>query len=110
MIVKNEEARLGACLESVSGLFDEVVAVDTGSNDRTKEVAQRIGVKLAEFPWTNDFAAARNESLRQATEKGLAHLKDCKENKGDADHFSSVAPCFLDRPRCQKVNSKPKAS
>jgi glycosyltransferase involved in cell wall biosynthesis len=67
MIVKDEEANLPACLESVAGLVDEIVVVDTGSGDRTKEVAARFGARVFDFPWVDDFAAARNESLRHAT-------------------------------------------
>jgi tetratricopeptide (TPR) repeat protein len=69
MIVRNEEADLPRCLESVADLVDEIVIVDTGSTDGTKGVAARFGpkVKLFDFPWCDNFAAARNESLRHAT-------------------------------------------
>jgi GT2 family glycosyltransferase/predicted Zn-dependent protease len=67
MIVKNEEANLPACLESVADLVDEIIVVDTGSTDRTKEVASRFGARVFDFPWVDSFAAARNESLRHAT-------------------------------------------
>lgn len=67
MIVKNEEERLGACLASVADLVDEIVVVDTGSTDRTKEIAAGFKVRLFDFVWVNDFSAARNEALRQAT-------------------------------------------
>ncbi len=67
MIVRNEEANLRPCLESVADLVDEVVVVDTGSTDRTKEIAAGFGAKVFDFPWVDDFAAARNESLRQAS-------------------------------------------
>jgi glycosyltransferase involved in cell wall biosynthesis len=67
MIVKNEEAHLGHCLASVQGLVDEMVVVDTGSTDRTIEIAETFGAKLGHFKWVNDFAAARNESLRLCT-------------------------------------------
>jgi tetratricopeptide (TPR) repeat protein len=67
MIVKDEENNLSACLESAAGLVDEMIVVDTGSTDRTREVAARAGARVFDFPWSGDFAAARNESLRHAT-------------------------------------------
>jgi tetratricopeptide (TPR) repeat protein len=67
MIVKDEEARLPACLRSAADLVDEVVVVDTGSTDRTREVARQFNARVVDFPWRDDFAAARNESLRHAT-------------------------------------------
>jgi tetratricopeptide (TPR) repeat protein len=67
MIVRDEERRLPDCLASAADLADEVVVADTGSADRTREVAARFGAKVVEFPWADDFAAARNEALRHAT-------------------------------------------
>ncbi len=67
MIVKNEENNLPHCLESVRGIFDEIVVVDTGSSDRTMEIAREFGANVFEFPWVDSFAAARNEALSHAT-------------------------------------------
>jgi glycosyltransferase involved in cell wall biosynthesis len=67
MIVKNEERVLDACLTSVKAHVDEIVLVDTGSTDRTVEIAKSHGVKLYHFPWCDDFSAARNISLSHAT-------------------------------------------
>jgi len=67
MIVKNEEAHLATCLGSVADLVAEIVIADTGSTDRTKEIAAGFGAKVIDFPWVDSFAAARNESLRHAT-------------------------------------------
>jgi glycosyltransferase involved in cell wall biosynthesis len=67
MIVKNEEANLADCLQSVADLVDEIIIVDTGSTDRTPEIAALFGAKVVDFPWVESFAAARNEALRHAT-------------------------------------------
>ena len=67
MIVKNEEESLPKCLKSIQGLWDELVIVDTGSTDKTKEIIQSFGATLVEFEWINDFSAARNISLKYAT-------------------------------------------
>jgi len=64
LIVRNEEQSLGRCLDSVQGLGDEIVVVDTGSTDGTREVAAGRGARVFDFPWCDDFAAARNETLR----------------------------------------------
>ena len=67
MIVKNEEENLPRCLASVEGIFDEIIVVDTGSTDRTKEIAREFGAKVFDFEWIDSFAAARNEALSHAT-------------------------------------------
>jgi len=67
MIVKNEEKHLIRCLRSVRDVVDEMIIVDTGSTDKTKDIATVFGTKLFDFPWTGDFSAARNESLKYAT-------------------------------------------
>jgi tetratricopeptide (TPR) repeat protein len=67
MIVRNEETNLVECLSGVSGLFDEIILVDTGSTDGTRAVAERLGARVFDFAWVDDFAAARNESRRHAT-------------------------------------------
>lgn len=67
MIVKNEALNLPRCLESVKGQVDEIVIVDTGSDDGTLDVAARYGAKTLTFPWNNDFSAARNVSLDHAS-------------------------------------------
>lgn len=67
LITKNEEQNLPRCLKSLEGLADEIVVVDTGSTDRTVEIAEQFGAKIGHFAWIDDFSAARNESLRLAT-------------------------------------------
>ncbi len=66
MIVKDEEKNLGRCLESVRDLVDEIIVVDTGSNDRTPQIAEAFGAKIFYFKWQNDFSLARNESIKHA--------------------------------------------
>lgn len=67
MIVKNEEESLEQCLSSVSAIVDEMIIVDTGSTDRTQEIAARFTDKIFDFTWIDDFAAARNFSFSKAT-------------------------------------------
>lgn len=64
MIVKNEAEQLGACIASVRDFVDEICIVDTGSEDGTLEMAREAGARTEVFLWCDDFAAARNESLR----------------------------------------------
>jgi len=66
MIVKNEEVALPRCLTSVKAVVDEIVVLDTGSTDRTQEIAQEFGASVYEFEWCNDFSVARNQSLKYA--------------------------------------------
>lgn len=69
MIVKNEEAVLARCLDSVADLVDEIVIVDTGSTDRTKEIASKYTKNIYDFQWIDDFSAARNFAFSKATEE-----------------------------------------
>jgi len=88
MIVRNEEGNLADCLACVRDLVDEIVILDTGSTDRTKEIAAGFGAKVANFPWIDHFAAARNEALKHATGRWVFWL--------DADDR-------LDEPNRQKL-------
>lgn len=74
MIVKNEEAVLERCLSSCHDLFDEIIIVDTGSADKSKEIAARFTDKVFDFTWINDFAAARNFSFSKATSEWIMWL------------------------------------
>ena len=67
MIVRDEARLLPGCLDSISAVTDQLVIVDTGSVDDTVSVARSFGAQVHHFKWINDFAAARNESLRHAT-------------------------------------------
>lgn len=67
MIVKNEEAVIERCLNSVKDIVDEIVIVDTGSTDNTKDIVKKYTDKLYNFTWIDDFSAARNYSFSKAT-------------------------------------------
>lgn len=69
MIVKNEEKILERCLNSVADLCDEIIIADTGSTDRTKEIAQKYTDRIYDFVWTEDFSAARNFVFSKATQE-----------------------------------------
>ena len=66
MIVRDSAVTLRPCLESIRPWVDEMVIVDTGSSDDTPRIVEELGGRLFHFPWCDDFAAARNESLRHA--------------------------------------------
>lgn len=67
MIVRDNEDTIEACLDSIYPWVDEIVVVDTGSVDRTPDICQRFGARMFEFPWCDDFSAARNVSIEHAT-------------------------------------------
>ena len=96
MIVKNEEANLGACLEGLRDLFDEIVVVDTGSTDRTPEIAREQGAQVFDFPWIDSFAAARNESLRHATGDWIFWLD--ADDRLDAANRQKLRAVLADLP------------
>ncbi len=85
MIVKNESTRLQACLDSVGDLASELCIVDTGSSDNTLEIARSAGAKLTVFLLCDDFADARNESLRLCSEDWVLVL-DADEVIAAEDH------------------------
>ncbi|WP_405173356.1 glycosyltransferase [Paenibacillus sp. FSL H8-0260] len=84
MIIKNEANHLEKCLSSVRGLVSEIIIADTGSEDNSKEIAQRFGAKIIDIPWENDFSKARNISLEYATSAWVLVL-DADEA---VDHWS----------------------
>ncbi|AJY74508.1 glycosyltransferase [Paenibacillus beijingensis] len=83
MIVKNEEEVLERCLDSVKDIADEIIIIDTGSTDRTKNIAAKYTKHIYDYVWTNDFAAARNEGIRRANSKWVLVM--------DADEYFNPA-------------------
>lgn len=91
MIVKNEGKNLKHCLMSVKPVVDEMIIVDTGSSDNTKQIANNFGTKIFDFHWTDNFSDVRNFSLSKANGKWILVL--------DADEV--ISP--LDHERLRKV-------
>ncbi|OKP90518.1 glycosyl transferase [Paenibacillus helianthi] len=74
MIVRNEENSLPRCLSSVASIVDEIIIVDTGSTDRTQEIAASFGAVIYDFTWIEDFSAARNFAFSKATKDYILWL------------------------------------
>lgn len=74
IIAKNEEEFLERCINSVKSIVDEIIVVDTGSSDKTKEIAKSAGAKVFDFVWEDDFSKARNKSLEHATSSWILIL------------------------------------
>lgn len=95
MIVKNEETIIARCLKSIKGIPDEIVIVDTGSTDRTKEIVSEFTDKVYDFPWIDDFAAARNFAFSQATMEYILWLDaDDILLEGDREQFLKLKQSF----------------
>jgi len=98
MIVKNEERFLEQCLNSIKNLADEIIIADTGSTDRTKEIARKFTDKIFDYEWKNDFSEARNFSLSKATKDWILSI--------DADEV--ISP--LDFDKIRNLTEKPEAN
>ena len=85
MIVRNEESTIARCLDSVKGIPDEVVIVDTGSTDRTKEIVKQYTDRIYDFEWVDNFSVARNFAFDQAIMDYILWL--------DADDVLSEVDC-----------------
>ena len=86
MIVRNEESCITRCLTSLKPIADEIIVVDTGSTDRTRELATIFGAMVFERQWSNDFAEARNYALQQASGDWIL-IMDADEILSPQDHF-----------------------
>lgn len=86
MIVRDEEEQLPRCLASVKDLVDEIIVVDTGSKDKTMEIAGSFGARVYEHPWQNDFSAARNISLSYAKSDWILWLDADEELEKEDVH------------------------
>lgn len=97
LIVRNEEAHLPACLESLHSIADEIVVVDTGSTDNTIAIAKEHGACIFTFPWCDDFAAARNFSLDQAAFT-YALILDADERVLNPESARELLLAFMQHP------------
>lgn len=84
MIVKNEEKFLPQCLASVCDYVDEIIVCDTGSTDRTIEIARSYGATIIEDPWRNDFSWSRNKSIDAATRRWILFMDADEELTEDS--------------------------
>ena len=92
VIAKNEEQFIGACLDSASPFVDELVVVDTGSTDRTVEIAKEHGARVEYFEWCDDFSAARNFAIDNATADWILMLDADEQLEPDSGpHLSEYA-------------------
>lgn len=95
MIVKNESTILPRCLDSLKGLWDELVIVDTGSDDDTIEIAKRYTDKVYQYEWTGDFSQARNYALSKATCEYIYTADADEILEGDNyDKFLALKQCM----------------
>ncbi|MCH7878150.1 MAG: tetratricopeptide repeat protein [candidate division Zixibacteria bacterium] len=101
MIVKDEEACLGRCLESVRDVADEIILVDTGSSDNTVKIAESYGCKVFHQAWEGDFSKHRNYSIEQAACDWIFII--------DADE-QLIAEHVLDLKRCLNQDAHPMLS
>lgn len=96
LIVKNEEQNLPRALNWGKNLFDELIVVDTGSNDGTVVLAEKLGAKVLHFEWIDDFSAARNFAISQCTGQWIFFL--------DADEYFEDVDVPLLRPLLEKID------
>ncbi|MCR5823068.1 MAG: glycosyltransferase family 2 protein [Lachnospiraceae bacterium] len=96
MIVKNEEKVLARCLDSLKTIADEIVIADTGSTDRTKEIAAQYTDKIYDFEWIGDFSAARNFVFSKATGDYI-YSADADEvlDLGNIKRFQVLKKCMI---------------
>ncbi|RLB83760.1 MAG: hypothetical protein DRH17_00980 [Deltaproteobacteria bacterium] len=99
MIVKDEEESLPRCLSSVKDYVDEIVVVDTGSTDRTVEIARRFGAQIYHHPWEDNFSKHRNQSISYATGDWFMYLD------ADEEIVEGTGPLIREAIQNQKVDS-----
>ena len=124
MIVKDEENYIKKCISSVNDIVDEIIIVDTGSNDKTKEIAKKFNAKIYDFEWNDDFSEARNFSISKATKdwilvldgdetisskdletiKNLANNNSNDEDDNNRNNKKIMGYSFIQRTYQNKIN------
>ena len=102
VIVKNEEKNLPAWLDGVKNIADEIIVVDTGSTDKTVEIAEKAKVNLYRFEWIHDFAAAKNFALSKAKGDWIIFL--------DADEYFDKPARKKIKPLLKKLSKEKRAT
>ena len=97
LIAKNEEKNIENCLKPLRKFDWEIVVVDTGSTDRTVEIASRYADKVLHYVWTQDFAAARNYSIEQASHDFILVI-DCDETLTEID-IDAITNLITEHPQ-----------
>lgn len=106
LIVRNEERFLEGCLRSLAGRADEIVVVDTGSTDRSREIAADLGARVIEHEWRDDFSAARNAAIDAARGAWILYI-DADERVVEFDRTAIHAQLADARYACYRVLFRP---
>jgi glycosyltransferase involved in cell wall biosynthesis/predicted SAM-dependent methyltransferase len=105
LIVKNEEPVLERCIRSMEGCYDELIIVDTGSTDKTVEIAKKLGARVEHFKWIDDFGTARNYSFSFATGDWIMWVDaDDILEKGHAQKFREIVHQHDNDPNVTGIN------
>lgn len=98
LIARNEEGSIARCLESARAIAEELIVVDTGSTDATREIARRAGATVIDVPWVDDFSAARNVALKAAKGRWILVL--------DADEYLPESSAFAIKELLSGIRDK----
>ncbi len=107
MIVRNEKDHLARCLRSAAPLVNEIIVVDTGSTDETKEIARVFGARVYHFQWADDFSKARNHALSKAGGDWILVLDadEVLSRKDDEEFRHALAMC-PSRPSAYRIQTR----
>lgn len=107
MVVKNEQSFLAPCLNAVKSIADEIILIDTGSVDRTADLARIFGAQVYDYKWDNDFSAARNFGLEKASAQWILIL-DADETIASEDRLrlQNLVVEHQDRPVAFSIETR----